>query len=116
MLLLSSLSVFIACHIIYLIYLDMCDVTTYVTPIVGSLIVTSHISTFLHFFIYCLPHHLFYLDMCDVTTYVTPTVGSLAIRNRIIYMCLLVRGKRREAGSWLVEPAATGDPRHFVRM
>ena len=56
------------------------------------------------------------MDMCDVTTYVTPTVGSLAIRNRIIYMCLLVGGKRREAGSWLVEPAATRDPRHFVRM
>ena len=83
-------------------------------PIVASL--TSYVTTFLSFFIYCLPHHLFYLDMCDVTTYVTPTVGSLAIRNRIIYMCLLVRGKRREAGSWLVEPAATRDPRHFVRM
>ena len=46
-------------------------------------------------------------DMCDVTTYVTPTVGSLAIRNRIIYMCLLVGGKRRGADSWFVEPAAT---------
>ena len=82
--------------------------------IVASL--TSYVTTFLFFFIYCLPHHVFYLDMCDVTTYVTPTVGSLAIRNRIIYMCLLVGGKRREAGSWLVEPAATRDPRHFVRM
>ena len=40
-------------------------------------VVTSYVTTFLHFFIYCLPHHLFYLDMCDVTTYVTPTVGSL---------------------------------------
>ena len=79
-------------------------------------LVISYVITCLSFFIYCLPHHLFYLDMCDVTTYVTPTVGSMALRNRIIYMCLLVRGKRREAGSWLVQLAATGDPRHFVRM
>ena len=33
-----------------------------------------------------------------------------ALRNRIIYMFLLVGGKRRYTGSWLVEPAATRDP------
>ena len=46
------------------------------------LLVTSYVTTFLHFFIYYLPHHLFYLDMCDVTTYVTPTVGSLTQPSR----------------------------------
>ena len=52
----------------------MCDVTTYVTPIVGSL---SYSNTTL--LINSLPHKQICLVGLDVTAEVTPTVASLAL-------------------------------------
>ena len=55
----------------------------------------------------------------DVLRASTIELSQRAIRNKLVYFCLVGgkrRGERREAGSWLVEPVAIGDPRHFVRM
>ena len=41
----TCLSFFIYCLSRHLFYLDMCDVTTYITPIVGSIIVRALVVT-----------------------------------------------------------------------